>query len=273
VTLFDRIAFSAAPERLDGDVVWFLFRDGRLLLPEDPGQGLLPAFPARFLDPELEAQEQHYLGRLDEQHCCAVAVPEHLELPGMVEEDMRRVLVQLDEAQYAMLSRAAQALSWRRNHRYCSCCGEQTRPHDNDWAMVCPACGYTQYPRITPCVIMLVTRGDKALLARSARFPEGLFSCLAGFMEAGESAEHAVAREVHEETGIRVRNLRYFGSQSWPFPHSLMLGFHAEYDGGEIVVDDDEIVEAHWFDADSLPRVPPRGSIARSLIESWRASL
>ena len=273
MNLFDRIALDRPPERLEGDVVWFLFRGGRLLLPEDPGQGLLPAFPARFLDPALDDQPRHYLGQLDERHCCALEVPEAVELPGLVEEELRRVLVQLDEAQYAMLSRGSQALTWQRNHQFCSRCGATTSAHLRDWAMVCESCGYTQYPRITPCVIMLVTRGDEALLARSTRYPEGLFSCLAGFMEAGESAEHAVAREIYEETAVRIRDLRYFGSQSWPFPHSLMLGFHATYDSGDICVDDDEIVEAHWFRADSLPRVPPRGSIARSLIESWRQSL
>ena len=137
--------------------------------------------------------------------------------------------------------------------------------------MTCAGCGYFQYPRITPCIITLVTDGEHALLGRSARFPEGFYSCLAGFMEAGETAEQALAREVMEESGISVKNLQYLNSQSWPFPHSLMLGFMAEYAGGEIRIDDDEIFDAAWFHYQDLPMVPPPGSIARSLIDQWIA--
>jgi NAD+ diphosphatase len=139
--------------------------------------------------------------------------------------------------------------------------------------MICDHCGYTQYPRISPCVIMLVSRADEVLLGRAARYPEGMFSCLAGFIEPGETAEQAVAREVYEETAIQVAEVRYHSSQSWPFPHSLMLGFHADYAGGEIALLDDEIVEANWYRAEQLPMVPPKGSIARSLIDSWCSSV
>lgn len=135
--------------------------------------------------------------------------------------------------------------------------------------MVCPACDYIQYPRITPCIITLVLNGDRALLAHGAGFPSGMFSCLAGFMEPGEDAEHAVQREVWEETRLRVGNLRYHGSQSWPFPHSLMLAFFAEYQGGEITPDGHEILQADWFERDRLPVIPPPGSISRALIDSW----
>lgn len=213
---------------------------------------------------------QTYLGRLDGQHCCAVSLDEQAPVPaGFRIENLRRLIHQLSRREFIMASRALQLLSWRRNHGFCSRCGQATHPHPRERAMVCPACQYTQYPRITPCIITLVLRDDRALLAHGAGFPPGLFSCLAGFMEPGEDAEHAVQREVWEETRLRVGNLRYHGSQSWPFPHSLMLAFFADYEGGTIEADGVEILQADWFGRDQLPPVPPPGSISRSLIDSW----
>lgn len=269
----DRLLFQPAPERLGGEVRWFLFHEGQILVSDESPNDPFPVFDGRFVE-GLDDLERHYLGALDGTHCFAVelAQPEGL-VPGLYSEGLRRLLPRLDGAQFAMFSRASQVLSWRRNHQFCSRCGAQARPDLNERTMICDQCGYTQYPRITPCVIMLVTRGEEALLARSTRFPDGLFSCLAGFMEPGETAEQAVAREVMEETGLQVANLRYHGSQSWPFPHSLMLGFSAEYAGGEISLDDDEIVEANWYRPEQLPLVPPQGSIARSLIDSWCKSV
>ncbi|MFP5440589.1 MAG: NAD(+) diphosphatase, partial [Gammaproteobacteria bacterium] len=165
--------------------------------------------------------------------------------------------------------RARQVLDWAADHRFCSRCGSTAQAHDSDRATVCTACGYTQYPRLAPCVIVLVTRGDEVLLARSPRFPPGVFSTLAGFIEAGENVEEALAREVQEEVGVTIARPRYIGSQSWPFPNSLMLGFHAEWAGGEIAVDGEEIVEAQWFSLDALPLVPPRGSISRQLLDAY----
>lgn len=253
------------PPRLIGRVRVFVFRHGMLMVsgngrPVDGSQLDLPDVP------------RVYLGRLHGCHCQAVELAEEHPLPPEVQPgDLRRLLTCLDEYEFAMASRAAQVLVWRRDHRFCSRCGTPTREHERDLAMVCQACDYAQYPRITPCVIMLVTRGREALLARSPRFRVPMFSCLAGFMEAGETAEQAVAREVLEETGIRVGNLRYHGSQSWPFPHSLMLAFRAEWESGEIVIDPRELAEARWFRPEELPSIPPPGSIARSLIDSWLA--
>lgn len=253
------------PERLEGETLWFVFQGGRLLISTEG-----PRIPrTRLHEADME---EHYLGRLHGCHCLAVELPGDLPLPdGLEADDLRRLLGLLDEHEFSMASRASQVLTWRRNHRFCSRCGTRTYGHERDMAMVCGSCDYTQYPRITPCVIMLVTRGQEALLARSSRFRIPMFSCLAGFMEPGETAEQAVMREVLEETGLRVHNLRYHGSQSWPFPHSLMLGFTAEYLEGELRVDEQELAEAHWYGPDALPMVPPRGSIARSLIEAWVA--
>lgn len=254
------------PERLEGEILWFVFQEGRLLVSTEG-----PLIP-RVRLPVEAAVEEHYLGRLRGCHCIAVELPGDLPPPdGLEPGDLRRMLGLFDEHEFSMASRASQVLTWRRNHRFCSRCGARTHSHERDMAMICASCDYTQYPRITPCVIMLVTREREALLARSTRFRIPMFSCLAGFMEAGETAEQAVMREVLEETGLQVHNLRYHGSQSWPFPHSLMLGFRAEYLEGDLRVDEQELAEAHWFRPDALPMVPPRGSIARSLIEAWMA--
>ena len=135
--------------------------------------------------------------------------------------------------------------------------------------MHCPACKLHVYPRIAPAVIVLVRRGDEALLARGARFPMPFFSTLAGFAEVGESLEETLAREVREEVGVEVSRIRYFGSQPWPFPHSLMIGFRAAWSSGDIAIDPNEIVDAGWFRRDDLPPIPPGISIARALIDAW----
>lgn len=255
-----------APER---PPIWFIFRDQELLVAEDPALPLLPEHPDSF-ELGLSRGAGLFIGWIGRRPCYAAVLDRELPPPaGFYSEPLRRLIGRLDDSAFAMAGRASQVLTWFRNHRYCSRCGEPTRRHERDLAMVCEACGYHQYPRITPCVIMLVTRGDEALLAHSPRFPEGFYSCLAGFMEPGETAEQAVRREVMEETAVEVCNLRYHGSQSWPFPHSLMLGFRAEHRAGEIRIDGEEIVDARWWRVGELPRIPPTGSIARALIDDW----
>ncbi len=167
----------------------------------------------------------------------------------------------------AIAGRASQIADWDRTHRYCGVCATATTRDENERARRCPACGHTAYPRISPAMMCLVTRGKEILLARNVSFPAGRYSALAGFLEAGESIEDAVHREVEEEVGIKVTNLRYFSSQSWPFPHSLMIAFTAEYASGALTPNGHEIAEASWFHADNLPQLPPRISIARALIE------
>ena len=144
-------------------------------------------------------------------------------------------------------------------------------PHDRDRARQCPGCGLVSYPRVSPAVIVLVSRGDRFLLARNASFPGKRYSILAGFVEAGETLETAVVREIREEVGIEVRDVTYFGSQPWPFPHSLMVGFTAQHASGEIAIDGEEIVDAGWYGADpeQLPELPNRISISRRIIDSF----
>lgn len=263
-----KAAFGQPPPHFVDDVRWFVRHQGRLLLSDDALPGL-PMLPFR-VGCMVFAGEPHYLGQLqDGAHCMAL----DLELPdlpaGFVAEELRRLIGLLDEADFLMASRALQLLGWQRDHRYCGRCGEPTQRLGHELAMLCQRCGLSQYPRVTPCIITLVHRQDKVLLGHNARFPHGLYSCLAGFVEAGEDAEHALAREVREETGLQVDQLRYHGSQSWPFPHSLMLAFHARHRAGEICVDGEEILDAQWFSRQQLPSLPPSGSIARSLIDSW----
>ncbi len=164
--------------------------------------------------------------------------------------------------------RAVQMLEWDRTHRFCGACATPTELARGERAKRCPSCGLTVYPRISPAMMVLVTRGRQLLLGRGVNFPPGRYSALAGFLEAGETIEEAVAREVREEVNVEVTHLRYFGSQSWPFPNSLMIAFQAEYAGGDMRPDPAELADAQWFDVEALPQLPPRISIARALIES-----
>ncbi len=169
---------------------------------------------------------------------------------------------------FALAGRATQLMDWQKNHRHCGRCGTPTRMKTTEHAMQCPACGLEVYPRISPAVMVLIGRGDELLLARSPHFKPGVFSALAGFVEAGETLEHCAVREVREEVGVEITNLRYFTSQSWPFPNSLMVAFFADYAGGEITPDPTEIEAAGWFSMDDLPKLPDHVSIARHLIDA-----
>jgi NAD+ diphosphatase len=229
-----------------------------------------------LLDPQdaealgVELGTAHELGALGDAIAWAAGVGESASLPPDLEVvTLRQLYGALSDAAFAMAGRAAQVVEWAATHAFCGRCATPTERVDGERCTRCPACGLLSYPRITPAVIVLVRRGDEALLAHNARAPAGWFSTLAGFVEIGESLEETLVREVREEVGIEITGIRYFGSQPWPFPHSLMVGFMADFAGGEIRVDGVEIVEARWFRADTLPPVPPRLSIARQLIDAW----
>ena len=185
--------------------------------------------------------------------------------------DLRLELERSSDDRYQMLARAQQLLSWRINHQYCGrCCGDMC-VGDTEMVLKCTRCSHHVYPRISPCIITLIEDGNRILLAHNAKFTPNRFSTLAGFIDAGETAEQAVKREVKEEVGVDVGHIRYFTSQAWPFPDSFMLGFFAEYQGGEIVPDGYEILEGRWFTSDDLFKVelPPRFAISRQLIDDW----
>ena len=169
---------------------------------------------------------------------------------------------------FALAGRATQMIDWQKNHQFCGHCGTPNIMKTTEFAMECPACRLTAYPRISPAVMVLVERGNDLLLARSPHFKPGVFSALAGFVEPGETLEQCAVREVREEVGIEITNLRYFKSQPWPFPNSLMIAYFADYAGGTITPDPSEIEAADWFSRDALPLLPDPVSIARQLIEA-----
>ncbi|MEO0771469.1 MAG: NAD(+) diphosphatase, partial [Cyanobacteria bacterium J06649_4] len=209
-----------------------------------------------------------FLGYLDGVPCVAVALPKSAAIPaGLSLENLRSLYGALPDDLFAIAARAVQIMEWDRTHQYCGHCATPMTQLPNERVKRCPACHHRQYPQLSPAVIMLIHKGNEILLARAPRFRQGMYSVLAGFVEPGESLEETVAREVREEVGIEIKNIRYFGSQPWPFPKSLMLGFVAEYAGGELTPDEAEIEAAAWFTKENLPPVPGPLSIARKLID------
>jgi NAD+ diphosphatase len=207
-----------------------------------------------------------YLGDLDGDPCFA-----RLGDPPVGSEviALRQLYGVLSDDDFGIAGRALGLTAWDRDHAYCGRCSAPTARSTTERVRTCTKCEHGAYPKLAPAVIMLVERDGCALLARNARFPRPFFSTLAGFVEVGETLEHAVAREVREEAGIEVADIRYFGSQPWPFTGSLMIGFTARWSGGEIAAAADEIAEAGWFAPDALPPLPPKLSIARELIDDF----
>jgi NAD+ diphosphatase len=222
-------------------------------------------------DSVAAAAARHFIGTFAGVACFALDVPDEATAPeGHTFLGLRPLATRLPEELFAAAGRAVQIVEWDRTHRFCGRCATPTVDAEGERAKLCPSCGLLAFPRLSPAVIVRVTRGDEILLARGRRFAEPLYSILAGFVEPGESLEETVVREIREEAGIEVADVRYWGSQPWPFPHSLMVGFTATWAGGEIRIDEEELVDAGWFARDALPRLPMTFSIARALIDEWR---
>ncbi len=246
----------------------FVFCGDELLLQET--EVALP-HPMALRLTGLKDSQFHPIGLLDGRYCRAAWLPRDTPVPPAHRlSKLRPLFGVMDEHLLAVAGRAWQVAEWARTHVFCGVCATPTVHVPGERCVKCPACGMVAYPRISPAMMVLIRRGDAILLARHHSSPARFFTALAGFVESGESIEEAVHREVQEEVGLRVRDLRYFGSQPWPFPHSLMIAFTAEYDSGEIRVDENEIAEARWFGPqDELPRTPPLGlSIAGHLIHA-----
>lgn len=249
---------------MTANAYWILRHEHRLLtLPPDAAGAIFPlAGPAEFAVGALPVGE--WAGR----PCLAVDVENVPEIKGLEATPLRAIYEIAGGELFMLAGRAVQLLDWRKHHRFCGQCGTPTARQGSEFAMACPACGLAVYPRISPAIMVLVRDGDRLLLARSPRFKPGVYSALAGFVEPGETLEQCAAREVREEVGIEIANLRYFASQPWPFPNSLMVAFFADYAGGEITPDPAEIEAAGWFAADALPLLPDRVSISRRLIDA-----
>jgi NAD+ diphosphatase len=260
------------PEILREPAYWFAFRGDKLLVrleersasvPLAVGLGEYSLVPVRtrYLGVQM-------LGDEKDVHCYGAELPADAADPdGMSFVGLRQLFGLLDDGFFRLGGFASQIMEWEQTHQYCGRCGSAAVDDPEDRAKLCPRCGLKSFPRVAPAVIVAVTKGDCILLARAKRFPVKLYSVIAGFVEPGETLEECLVREVGEETGVDVGGLRYFGSQPWPFPHSLMIAFTARWRGGDIRIDEREIVDAGWFKAGELPPIPDKVSIARRLID------
>jgi NAD+ diphosphatase len=259
-------AFAATPT---ADARWFVFHQSRLLVGDG---GALPVGEAAPVP--LAGVPTRYLGTWEGAPCfaaLAAAGDTETTLPYRFEH-LRGLFNRVDDALLGVAGRAVQLVEFARTHRFCGACATPTEAHEGGSSLKCPACGETSYPRVAPAMMALIKRdtrfGRQLLLARGPRFPARMYSALAGFVEPSESLEECVHREAFEEVGVKVNNLRYFSSQGWPFPHSLMVAFVADWESGEIVPQEGEITDAQWFNLDALPVLPHRLSIARRLIDT-----
>ena len=278
------------PATLDGPVYWLIFQGYRLLVVKEGAEGRvgLPHRPdgASGLETavlDLPLLGSHYLGYTEGaagetavSHYITAAVADDTDPPeGMGFYGLRQLYGRLPEAYFNIAGRAVQIVDWDRTHQFCGRCATPMTQQRHERAKKCPTCGLIAYPRLSPAIIVAIVRqfedGPRLLLARSHRHPSGMYSVLAGFVEPGETLETAVQREVKEEVGLDITNIRYFGSQPWPFPNSLMLAFTADYADGDIQLEEEEIADANWYTPDNMPLIPPSISIARSLID-WYIS-
>ena len=247
--------------------LWFILDEGSLLTKIKKDQYRIPdSADLKFL--EVPLTNELYLGSLDGQQCYAAALkPDSTINSNFKLKNLRALFGKIPDDIIWIAGRANQLINWHLTHRYCGKCGQETVDKVDERAKICPSCNNINYPRLSPAVIVAVVKDDQILLARNKRFKLPFYSVLAGFVEPGESLEECVKREIKEEVGIDVKNVRYFDSQPWPFPDSLMIGFIANYAEGEISVDGSEIIEAAWFSRGNLPHIPPKISIARQLID------
>jgi len=266
--MYERLIPSGLPPSIKAEPAWwYIFTAHNLMVQED---GELMSIPL-IIDPAsigLSSIRERYLGTLYGRHCYCADISENDPIPSkMGLYGLRYLYGRLAEPLFAIAMKAVHLIEWEETTRYCGRCGREMASAKEMNARECSGCGMIVFPRISPAVIVLVERDGQVLLARSNRFTADFYSVLAGFVEPGEALEDTVHREIEEEVGIKVRNVRYFGSQPWPFPDSLMIGFTAEYVSGEIKIDKTEIVEAGWFFPEKLPTIPGKISIARQLID------
>lgn len=252
----------------DTPSIWFIFSAEKLLVPHEAQGPLIESWNNLGFAHAYKEQIVQ-VGEHNEQMCYLIDMGnEVIEHSGAQLAHLRSLLLHDDLELFSVAARAWQVALFLRTHRFCGQCGSTMQKIDWEMAMQCHRCHHRCYPRISPCIIVAIRHEDKILLAQGKpQKDRNIFSTLAGFVESGETLENAVHREVFEEVGVAIKNLRYMSSQPWPFPHSLMVGFLADFDSGDIKVDGHEIIEAHWFKYDELPNIPPKFSIAGQLIE------
>jgi len=250
--------------------LWFAFRKDEMLVVDGEGGAADPVDDLAAIG--VTPRCARYLGTIGGAPCFCADLDASTQSPeGHRFAGLRALFERMDRVALEAAGLAAQIVHWERTHQFCGACAGPLVDVATERSRRCEPCALTFYPRVSPCVIVLVHDGDRALLARQPGFPPGMFALVAGFLEPGETLEQCVAREVAEETGVAVKDLRYFGSQPWPFPHQMMVGFFAAYAGGELIVDRSELEDAQWFERDAMPRLPPRVSISRALIDAWLA--
>ncbi|WP_437719242.1 NAD(+) diphosphatase [Sorangium sp. So ce448] len=265
------------PSSAPAEIAWFAFHGDDLLVharaSEDGGGDRfdLP-IAADLADLGVVVTRAQPLGELDGRACRSAELAQGAPAPaGYAYVSLRRLHGRIDPELFEIAGTAYQVQHWDKAHQYCAACGAALEAGQDERVKRCVRCASNYFPRITPATIVLVEDGPRVLMTRQARFPAGMYGLVAGFVEPGETLETCVAREVHEETGVDVADIIYFGSQPWPFPHQIMVGFTARYAGGELRVDTRELEDARWFHRDALPLLPPPLSIARKLIEAWLA--
>lgn len=249
------------------DALCFAFRNNELLVKSTEENAEIPRIKD-VVSFNSNLMSNRYVGEFDKRPCFFMELSDDFTAPpGMEFNGLRGLFGLLKYELFVLAGRSFQMIQFEQRHRFCGRCGSPTEFKKGEYARICPACSLIRYPGVFPAIIVAVIKDRHILLARSRRHPKGRYSVLAGYVEPGETLEDCVRREVKEEVSVAVKNIRYFGSQSWPFPNSLMVGFTADYLEGDISVDNDEIVDAKWFTAANLPNVPGKISIARQLID------
>lgn len=251
------------------EAYWFIFHKDSLLLSNENA----PLSNAAVTEIKDRFLRQHLIAQFDNADIYCAELNDDVSIPAINPVPFKKALSMLEESWYRVAAKAYAILDWDKTHQYCGKCGEKTRHQAGTVERVCTACGQAFYPRISPSIIVLIQKGNEILMARSHHFPPGVFGLIAGFVEAGESLEEAIHREVMEEVGITIKNLRYFNSQSWPFPDSLMIGFLADYATGELTINPIEIEQAGWYTRDNMPGRPSSISIGNKLITYWLEQL
>ena len=267
-SLYKRYIPSAPSTPSKGQLAyWFVFCSDNLLVTAEKSTAPIPCL-MDLADLNLSPIRTQYLGTLDGRACYSAELfPQSIAPEGYVFSDLRSLYARFDEDIFRLAGRALQIMSWDQSHQYCGRCGHPTEQLQGEMAKTCPICQFTSYPRISPVTSVAVLKDDTILLIRHAGSRGRMRTIVAGFLEPGETLEECVKREVLEEVGLQVKNIKYFGSQPWPFPNSLMIGFTAEYESGEIQVDGKEVTEAAWCNVTSISDIPPRMSISREIID------